>query len=130
MKDETETKNAVPSKPVSDSGKTLAVVRVRGLRGVRSKTKRLLEKMGLTRKNHCVLLKDGPSVLGMLRKAKDYITWGEASEKSLELLRKKGQAPFALHPPSKGMGAVKSAFPKGALGNRQQAINQLIEKMV
>lgn len=111
------------------SQKFFAVVRVRGLRGVRWKVRLLLEKMRLTRKNHCVLLKDGESLRGMLQKAKDYVTWGEASEATVALLEKKGKPPYALHPARQGMGWIKKRFPEGALGYRGEAINQLIARM-
>jgi large subunit ribosomal protein L30 len=48
--------------------------------------------LGLTRVNHCVIVDDDPSVLGMLHKAKDYITWGEVEPEVVErLLKKRGR---------------------------------------
>ena len=47
----------------------------------------------LTRKNHCVVIENTPSSLGMIKKIKDYITWGEISEETLkELFEKRGEA--------------------------------------
>ena len=42
----------------------------------------------LNRNCHATLIDNRPSYLGMLRKAKDYITWGEASKESIALLLK------------------------------------------
>lgn len=112
------------------SEKLWVVVRVRGLRGVRSRVKQVLSSLKLGRKHACMLLPQNASTLGMLRLCKDYVTWGEASEKCIELLKRKGRQPYALHPPKGGMGQIKRPFPEGALGNRGAAINELVEKMV
>lgn len=37
---------------------------------------------------------------------------------------------FRLHPPRKGHGGVKVAYPRGALGNRGAEINGLIRRMM
>jgi large subunit ribosomal protein L30 len=51
-----------------------------------------LRMLGLTRINHCVLVDNTPSMRGMLQKAKDYITWGEAKPETVEaLLRNRGR---------------------------------------
>jgi len=48
--------------------------------------------LNLTRNNYAVLIDDRPSFLGMLKRARDYITWGEASEETVQLLiEKKGK---------------------------------------
>lgn len=114
---------------VIDKDAVLAVVRVRGVHGVRWRTAAVLARLRLTRKNHCVLVKGTESARGMLKLAKDYITWGEASVETVSLLEKKGKQPFGLKPPVGGMEPIKNAFPKGALGNRGKAINDLIKKM-
>jgi len=70
----------------------LAVVRVRGDVGARQDVRDTLRMLGLTRVNHCVLIDDSPTYKGMLQRAKDMITWGEASRDALEaLLRKRGR---------------------------------------
>jgi len=46
----------------------------------------------LNNKNHCVIINNSPNMIGMLRKVKDYVTWGELNEKTLkELLLKRGK---------------------------------------
>jgi large subunit ribosomal protein L30 len=70
----------------------LAVVRIRGGIKARSETNRVLKMLSLTRVNHCVIVDDDPPTIGMLQKAKDYITWGEIKPETLEnLLRKRGR---------------------------------------
>ena len=43
----------------------------------------------LTRNCHATLIDDRPSYLGMLRKARNCLTWGEISEESIKLLLRK-----------------------------------------
>lgn len=54
-----------------------AVVRVRGKVNLRGEIRDTLRYLRLHRVNHCVLLPRSPTVDGMLRRAKDYVTWGE-----------------------------------------------------
>jgi len=69
-----------------------AVVRVRGEVNMRKEIRDTLKMLRLNRINHCVLLRKDSAVEGMIRKAKDFITWGEISEKTLEkLIAKKGR---------------------------------------
>ncbi|MDD3178009.1 MAG: 50S ribosomal protein L30 [Candidatus ainarchaeum sp.] len=68
------------------------ILRVRGKIGVRENIERSMELLNLTRVNHCVLYNDNPKIKGMLKKAKDYITWGEISKDVLiKLLKKRGK---------------------------------------
>lgn len=70
----------------------LAVIRVRGGVKVRREVLDTMRMLGLTRVNHCVLVDDTPSFLGMLQKSKDMLTWGEIRPEVLEqLLRKRGR---------------------------------------
>lgn len=69
----------------------LAVVRIRGTVNVRREVKDTLAMLGLHKPNHATLVPAVPSYLGMLQKAKDYITWGEVEKETLaELLQKRG----------------------------------------
>jgi len=73
-------------------GKCLAVVRVRGTVNVRSDVKYTLKLLRLEKPNHATLIPATPQYLGMLQKAKDYITWGEASKEIItKLLQKRGE---------------------------------------
>ncbi len=72
-----------------EEGKLIAVVRVRGTRGVRRTVSETLKLLGLTRKNHCIVVRQARSLNGMLDKAKDYVTWGEVSATTLAALLEK-----------------------------------------
>lgn len=64
----------------------LAVVRLRGTVKARKIEEDTLKLLRLHRKMHCVLLPETKDFLGMIQKAKDYITWGKISDGALELL--------------------------------------------
>ena len=70
----------------------LAVVRIRGTVNVRGDVKDTLAMLRLHKPNHAVLIPATPTYLGMLQKAKDYISWGEISEETLaKLLQRRGR---------------------------------------
>lgn len=63
-----------------------AVVRVRGSVNMRKELKDTLRMLRLTRVNHCILVRKDPKIEGMVRKVKDFVTWGEIGDKTLEKL--------------------------------------------
>lgn len=69
-----------------------AAIRVRGTVNIRGSISDTLKMLRLNRVNHCVILPNNPATEGMLRKAKDYITWGELRPETLaKLILKKGR---------------------------------------
>jgi len=69
-----------------------AVIRIRGTVGVPYDIEYTLRLLRLVRKFHCVIYPATPSIIGMLEKAKDWITWGEIDYETLvELLKKRGR---------------------------------------
>ncbi len=72
--------------------KRIAVVRIRGKKGVNLKVEDTLKMLKLTRVNHCTLIKDDKVYSGMLEKVKDHITWGEVGEEAVnQLLTNRGE---------------------------------------
>ena len=67
--------------------KRLAVIRVRGQTGIKKDIKDTLKMLCLYRSNYCVVVDD--SLLGMIKKAKDYVTWGEIDDETYNLLVEK-----------------------------------------
>jgi large subunit ribosomal protein L30 len=65
---------------------TFAVVRVRGTVNIKGDIRDTLKMLRLNRANHCVVVPDNPQFRGMLNKAKDYITWGEAEPDTLTII--------------------------------------------
>ncbi|MEM0158601.1 MAG: 50S ribosomal protein L30 [Thermoplasmataceae archaeon] len=77
----------------------LAVIRVRGSTGIRPQAQRTAELLRLHRINHLVLIEDNPVYRSMLQRVKDYVTWGEIDQDTLQLLLKhrarlKGRKPL------------------------------------
>lgn len=70
----------------------MVVVRVRGVISASRRVRETLQMLRLTKNNYAILLEKIPSLLGMLNTAKDYITWGEASQELVEtLIRERGR---------------------------------------
>ena len=71
-----------------------AVIRIRGLVGLREEFADTMAMLRLHRKMHCVLIKNDENMLGMIRKVKDYVTWGEISDDVLKsIVEKRGRKP-------------------------------------
>jgi large subunit ribosomal protein L30 len=153
----TESKKAEPEKQTkhAKSDGKLVVIRVRGEEGIRQDIRSTLEMLHLHRKHFCTVVKATASTLGMLRKAKDYVTWGEVDADTLRLLydkrgvvykgnpdnrrkyitagQKRLKPFFRLHPPRGGFerkGIKKPFSTGGVLGDRKTAIKNLLTRMI
>ncbi len=133
-----------------------AAIRLRGHVGMSYGMEATLRMLNLERVNSCVLIPKTESSLGMLKKVSTFITYGEINPKMLSLLVKKRlksasadrqeiakklqsgatlkeagiKHAFRLSPPSKGLKSIKALYPKGDLGYRGEAINELLERMI
>ena len=75
------------------------VVRARSDVKVERSIRETMGMLNLTRVNHAVIIPENPQYKGMLQKAKDYITWGEATPELVEMIlsgrgRMVGDAPL------------------------------------
>ncbi len=121
----------------------IAVIRVRGATKANFRVKDTLKSLKLFRKNYCRIADNTPALLGMIKKIKDYVTYGEIDEQTYkQLLEKRGELYkgretdkkkkieykgfimvekkkvkpfFRLNPPKKGFGrkGVKTGFNAG-----------------
>lgn len=66
-----------------------AAVRIRGSVNVREEMEEALHRLRLDRPNHCALLPETEAYLGMLRKVKDLIAYGQVDAATVALLLKK-----------------------------------------
>jgi len=118
------------------SNKLLAAVLIRGMINMRQDIRDTLKMLHLQRTMYCTVMPDTLVHRNMMRKCKDYLTYGEINEethKELVAKRGKGKKYFALHPPRGGFerkGIKKSYTQKGALGYRGEKINDLIKRML
>ncbi|MFB6199868.1 MAG: uL30 family ribosomal protein [Candidatus Nanohaloarchaea archaeon] len=114
----------------------IAAVQVRGNIDTSRKVENTLENLNLGKRNRCVILKDNESIRGILQTAKDYITYGEISEETVEKLEDRKEEEIKegdtvdLSPPSGGYrNTKKQVGQNGSLGKRDN-IDSLITKMV
>lgn len=119
----------------------VAIIRIRGTIGLKNEIKDTLKMLNLHRNNYCTVVPKNDSYLGMVKKVKDYVTYGEIDDETYKLLsekrgEKKGdklKAFFRLSPPRKGFErkGIKAHFSKGGtLGYRGAKINELIKRMI
>ncbi|HKM77024.1 MAG TPA: 50S ribosomal protein L30 [Candidatus Bathyarchaeia archaeon] len=80
-----------PSAPPKETPFFL-VIRIRGSFGIPPDVEHTLRNLRLINKFNAILLEKNPSMLGMLRHGKDYVTWGEVNSADIaNLLRKRGE---------------------------------------
>lgn len=121
----------------------LAAIRLRGLTQISTRIEDTLQMLRLYKVNYCTVVSGNEVYTGMLKKAKDYITWGEIDEETFKLLvdkrgeefrgreadlngkikyddfvvinNKKLKKYFRLNAPRKGLGrkGTKHSFQKG-----------------
>jgi len=76
------------SKEEAKPSRLFALVRVKGRTHVRGSISDTMKMLNLSRVNHCSILLDDAKYKGMIFKVKDYVTWGEVSDKTLMRLLK------------------------------------------
>jgi large subunit ribosomal protein L30 len=117
----------------------IAAVLIRGPHDIRADIRETLYLLRLRKKHACGVYERSPVIMGMLRKVKDYVTYGEISDATYSELVKKRKPKdekhpvFHLHPPRGGYGrkGIKVSFQeKGALGYRKDKINDLLVRML
>jgi large subunit ribosomal protein L30 len=153
-------KEAVKETKKVEKKSKVAIILIRGMVRMTQSVRDTLIMFRLNRRNYCVVVDDNEINRGMIKKIKDYVTYGEIDEATFkELLDKKGEEYqgrlsdknnkytyktldingkkykpyFRLNPPIKGYGrkGIKIAFKiGGALGNREDKINDLIKRML
>ena len=126
----------------NETKKMIAIVRVRGLTGIKIEHEDTLKMLHLYKKNFCTVRPATSPILGMVKKVKDFVTYGDVSEETIKLLEAKKNVKadekgkvrmfYRLNSPRKGFGrkGIKQPFVKrGALGYRGEKINDLIQKV-
>jgi len=114
----------------------IAAVKVRSDTDARQNTKRTLTDLNLENKNQCVIFEVNDSLKGMLDVAKDYITFGEIEEETLDKLEeRKGEDVghgdvVRLSPPSRGFRSTKKQVGQGGSLGERENMDELIQRMV
>jgi len=139
--------------------KMICVIRIKGRVGINKDINETLNRLRLRKKYSCVVINPGKEQLGMIKKIRDFVAFGEITDKMFEkLIQTRGQKIdssknidskrifeeikkgkkypnlnlkpfFRLHSPRKGINS-KLHFPKGILGNNKDKINELLERML
>jgi len=137
----------------------IAVIRIHGRVKLKRDIVETLNRLRLRKKYSCIVLNPTKEQLGMIKKLRDFTSFGEIKKDVFEkLIKKRGQLIdkskkidskkiveelekgktykelnlkpfFRLHPPRKGIKS-KVHFPKGVLGDNKEKINELIERML
>ena len=64
----------------------VAIIRLRGANKLKKRIEETLKMLRLYNKNTCIVVSNTDSILGMIKKVKDYITWGEIDEETFKML--------------------------------------------
>ena len=119
----------------------ICIIRIKGSVGLERGVVETLNRLRLRRKYSCVVIDPKKEDLGMIKKVRNFVAYGEISEETYKKLKdkrgikdpnsKKGEIKpfFRLHPPRKGIKS-KLHFPKGVLGNNGKKINDLVLRML
>jgi large subunit ribosomal protein L30 len=93
----------------------LAIVRVRGVSGIKPDIRRTMELLKLTRRHHCVLYKEETiTIKSMLNVCKDYCTWGTISGEMMRtLIEKRGRLPGDKRVPAESVEKVVKLIEAG-----------------
>lgn len=110
------------------------IIRITGDVGLRKDIVETFNRLKLRRKYSCIVFeKSTPEQLGMVKKVRDFVAYGDIDEKTYKKLMEKRKTKiknfFRLHPPRGGI-KTKLHFPKGVLGDHKEKINELIERML
>jgi large subunit ribosomal protein L30 len=118
----------------------IAAIRIKGQVGLKKEIVETLYRLRLRRKYTCVVFENPTEIqLGMLKKVRDFVTFGEIKEDTYrELEEKRGQKDknkklkpfFRLHPARGGMETKKHfGVGKGVLGENKK-MDELIRRML
>ena len=147
-------------KSESQGNSMIAVIRIKGRIGVKRKMAEGLKRLGLNTKYSCVILKNTKDKVGMLKRLRDYVAYGDISEDDFkELLEKRSKAvngnekkpsadevikgfkqgkrlkdmnvqPVFRLHPPRKGIESKQRYPKRELGYHGNKINELLKRMV
>jgi large subunit ribosomal protein L30 len=92
-------------------GKLIAVVRIRGNVNIRKEIRDTLGMLKLNGSNYCVVVPYSESLIGMVRKVKDYVTYGEIDDETFrELVEKRGEEYKGREKDARGKIGYSSRF--------------------
>ncbi len=121
----------------------IAVIRIKGMVGLRKEISETLYRLRLRKKYVCVVLENpNEAQLGMVKNLRNFVAYGEINDETYKQLKEMRGKPdpnnkgkikpyFRLHPPRGGIDAKKHfGVKKGVLGDNKDKINDLIVRML
>ena len=112
----------------------ICVIRIKGAVGLNKDIKETLNRLKLRRKYSCVVLEPTKENIGMVKKVRNQVAFGEIDDSTYKKLVEKRKTKiknfFRLHPPRGGIKSSKLDFPKGVLGDHKNKIKELLERML
>ncbi len=109
--------------------KKILIIRIRGKVGVNQKVEKTMRLIGLKNKFNAVLLDENEKTKGILKRIKDYVSFGIADEKTINAFKDKKV--LRLKPPKGGFKReTRLSGEKGELGNKKEKINDLFKRMI
>lgn len=123
--------------------KKIAVIRIKGMIGLKKEIAETLHRLRLRKKYVCVVLENpNEAQLGMVKSVRNQVAYGEITDETYKKLKdkrgikdpnNKGKIKpyFRLHPPRGGIDSKKHfGVKKGVLGDNKEKINDLILRML
>ena len=137
----------------------IGIIRIKGRVSIDRDINQTLERLRLGRKYTCVVINPSKEQIGMIKKLRNFVAFGNINSEVFErLINARGQRIdkkkrvdakvvieglnkgkkyedlnlkpyFRLHPPRKGINS-KFHFPKGVLGDNGEKINDLVLRML
>ena len=114
----------------------IAAIRISGCVGLREEINETFNRLRLRRKYSCIVFEPTKEKMGMIKKVKDHIAFGEIDDETYKLLVEKRKTKikdfFRLHPARGGIDSKKhfGETKKAVLGNHKNKINDLIRRML
>ncbi|MBI3034514.1 uL30 family ribosomal protein [Candidatus Woesearchaeota archaeon] len=108
--------------------KKIAIIRVRGPVNASSEINDTFRMLKLYRRNYCTIIDSKPESLGMLKKVKDYVAWGELEPGFAEKLPKSGFIKLRHVGRFKRLGMSKRK--NRNTGNQKEAIQKILIRSI
>ena len=116
----------------------ICAIRIHGDVGLNKDVVETFTRLRLRRKYACIVFEPTKEKLGMVKKVRNFVAYGEIDDATYkELVKKRGKKDqegklkpfFRLHPPRKGIKS-KIHYPIGVLGDNGKKINELVKRMI
>lgn len=115
----------------------ICVIRIKGQIGLKADMKETLHRLKIRKKYATIVVEPTKENLGMIKKVRSFVSYGEISKETYEkLVKERGKKDkdgklkpfFRLHPP-RGGAKTREYYPKGILGENKE-MDKLVLRML